>query len=59
MKQFVPFDDEWLEHPEAMPDRLVPYQAGVPCRHAMAEDAQRTGPIRPFNENSSPLVMPS
>jgi len=59
MKQFIPFDDAWLDHPESMPERLVPYQVGVPCRHAMAEDVQRTGPIFPSTENVSPVVMPS
>ena len=59
MKQFVPFDDRWLEHPEAMPARLVPYQAGIPCRHAMADEAQRTGPMAPSSEKRAPVVMPS
>lgn len=59
MKQFIPFDDDWLDHPETMPGHLVPYQVGVPCRHAMAEDDQRTGPTGPFSENVSPLLMPS
>ena len=59
MKQFIPFDDAWLEHPESMPERLVPYQAGMTCRHAMAEDAQRTGPIFPSREKLSPVLIPS
>lgn len=59
MKQFIPFDDDWLDHPEAMPGPLVPYQVGLPCQHVLADEAQRTGPMRPSSENRSPVVIPS
>jgi len=59
MKQFIPFDDAWLDHPEDMPGPLVPYQAGIPCLHERSGEDQCTGPMRPFSENRSPVVMPS
>lgn len=59
MKQFIPFDDRWLDHPEEMPGPLVPYRSGVPCRHAMAQWTQRTGPKPPSSEKWSPSSIPS
>ncbi|GAB3024047.1 hypothetical protein GCM10027285_02330 [Oleiagrimonas citrea] len=59
MKQFIPFDDAWLDHPEMMPGPLVPYQVGLPCRHVDEERDQRTGPIGPSSENASPVWMSS
>jgi hypothetical protein len=59
MKQFLPFDDRWMDDPDAMPGPLVPYQVGLPCRHAMAGNDQRTAPKSPESENRSPCTMPS
>lgn len=55
MKQFIPFNDEWFDHPERMPAELVPYQYGVPCQHELApRPDQRTGPIVPSMSRRSP-----
>lgn len=52
MKQFVPFRDDWLDDPRAMPGPLVPYQCGLPCEHELADDDdQCTGPMRPSSTN--------
>ncbi|MBB6185155.1 hypothetical protein HNQ86_002500 [Oleiagrimonas soli] len=59
MKQFIPFDDAWLDHPEMMPGPLVPYQVGLPCGPADEARVQCTGPMRPSSEKVSPVWMSS
>ncbi len=59
MKAFIPFDDDWFEHPERMPGELVPYQVGMVSRRVSVLESQRTGPMRPLREKVSPMVMPS
>jgi hypothetical protein len=59
MKQFIPFDDDWFEHPEAMPGPLVPFQIDMPCYRSMDDHAQCTGPMGPFSEKRSPTSSPS
>lgn len=60
MKQFIPFDDAWFEHPGSMPGPLVPYRCGVPCRHELARDDARqcTGPMSPSTFSASPTFAP-
>ena len=55
MKQFIPFNDEWFDHPERAPGPLVPYQCGVPCQHELATPSdQCTGPMLPSMSSRSP-----
>jgi hypothetical protein len=55
MKQFIPFNDEWFDHPEQAPGPLVPFQLDMPCRHELAVPAdQRTGPTLPSISSRSP-----
>ena len=51
VRQFVPMNDEMLDHLESLPGPLVPYQCGVPCWHQMrievlpASDPPRPAPL--------------
>lgn len=61
MKVFVPLTDDELYALLAASVKLVPYQAGLPCVHAL-EGAAATAPARGdqrWNSSLSPTLTPS
>lgn len=61
MKQFVPWSDDDSCNTQAAPPKLVPYQVGVPCHHALerpAPEAQAAADQR-WNSSMSPGLTPS
>ncbi len=61
MKQFVPWSDDDFCNTQAAPPKLVPYQVGVPCHHALerpAPEAQAAADQR-WNSSTSPGLTPS
>lgn len=62
MKLFVPLSDDDLYEVDAQPLRLIPYQVGLPCHHAMGGStpklsAQAEG--HRWNSSESPGLTPS
>ncbi len=62
MKLFVPLSDDDLYEADTQPLRLVPYQVGLPCHHAMGDPmptlpAQTLG--QRWNSSESPGLTPS
>lgn len=42
MNQFVPLTDELLyEHPDLIPDRLIPFSLDYPCHHWMEAEVPK------------------
>lgn len=61
MKQFVPWSDDDFCSPQGQSLRLVPYQVGLPCHHALerpAPEAQAETGQR-WNSSGSPGLTPS
>lgn len=59
MQQFIPFEDDWDALERLSVEALMPYRAGLPCRHDLAgSPVQRTGPISPFTSSTSPGCAP-
>ena len=52
MRQFVPMTDEMLFAAGGLPGPLVPYRAGLPCWHALGDNAQ----VAPVADEAAPLA---